>query len=57
MLARLSKQEQRDEAAQRTDRGREEHELRIVVLQDFVTAEEHAMPPSFDKTFENLSWL
>ena len=43
-LARLGEEEQRDEAAERADRGGEEHELRIVALQDFVAGEEHVRP-------------
>ena len=35
-LARLREQEERDEASQGADRRREEHELRIVALQDLV---------------------
>ncbi len=43
-LARLREEEERDEASERADRGREQNELRIVALQNLVAGEEHGGP-------------
>ena len=49
-LARLREKEERDEASERADGGGEEHELRIVALQDLVAGEKHVTPFEWNKS-------